>query len=37
VTPGGQAVVRGAGPLYRFEGAFNWELTGISADAIAYA
>ncbi len=37
VVPGGQAVLRGDGGVYRYEGPFNWELTGLEADAITYS
>lgn len=37
VVPGRQPVLRGPGVVYRFEGPFNWELTGLEADAITYS
>lgn len=39
VAPGGRKpVLRGAAKaVYRFEGSINWELTGLEADAVAYA
>lgn len=37
VVPNGQAVVRGGSALYRFEGPFNWEATGLVADAVCYS
>lgn len=36
VIPGRQPVLRGPAAVYRFEGSFNWGLTGLAADAIAY-
>lgn len=37
VVPGGTPVLRGPGVVYRFEGTFNWELTGLEADAVTYS
>lgn len=37
VVPGGLPVLRGEGVIYRFEGPFNWEITGLAADAITYS
>lgn len=37
VVPGGLPVLRGEGAVYRFEGPFNWEITGLAVDAVTYS
>lgn len=37
VVPGGTQVLRGDGAVYRFEGPFDWEITGLEAEAVAYS
>lgn len=37
VVPGGTPVLLGGEGVYRFEGPFSWELTGLEAEAVTYS